>query len=49
MVDLFQYLGGIMAQDDNNIRAVRSQIKKARDVWALRKPDLGSREHSAQD
>ncbi len=33
-VDLFCYLGRIFAQDDNNVQAVRSQIKKARGIWA---------------
>jgi hypothetical protein len=33
-VELFRYLGRILGQDDNDIRAVRSQIKKARGIWA---------------
>ena len=33
-VDAFWYLGRILAQDDDDIRAVRSQIKKARGTWA---------------
>jgi hypothetical protein len=33
-VDLFQYLGLILAQDDDDIRAVRQQIKKACGIWA---------------
>ncbi len=33
-VDLFQYLGRILAQDDDDIRAVRQQIKKAWGMWA---------------
>ena len=33
-VDAFRYLGCIMAQDDDDICAVRSQIKKARGIWA---------------
>jgi hypothetical protein len=33
-VDSFQYLGRILAQDDNNVRAVRSQIKMAQGIWA---------------
>jgi len=33
-VESFHYLGRILAQDDNNVRAVRSQIKKARGIWA---------------
>jgi hypothetical protein len=34
-VDAFRYLKRIMAQDDNDVWAVRSQIKKARGIWAL--------------
>ncbi len=33
-VDLFQYLGQILAQNDDEIWAVRQQIKKARAIWA---------------
>jgi hypothetical protein len=33
-VDAFRYLGRIVAQDDDDICAVRSQIKKARGIWA---------------
>jgi hypothetical protein len=33
-VDLFWYLGRILAQDDDDIRAVRQQIKKAKGIWA---------------
>ncbi len=33
-VDLFQYLGRILAQDNDDVRAVRNQIKKARGIWA---------------
>ncbi len=33
-VDLFQYLGGILAQEDDDAQAVRQQIKKARGIWA---------------
>ncbi len=33
-VDSFRYLGRIMAQDDDDVRAVRSQIKKAQGIWA---------------
>jgi len=33
-VHVFRYLGHIMSQDDDNIRAVGSQIKKARGIWA---------------
>jgi len=33
-VDAFRYLKRIMAQDDNDVWAVRSQIKKARGIWA---------------
>ena len=33
-VELFRYLGRILGQGDNDIRAVRSQIKKAQGIWA---------------
>ncbi len=33
-VDLFQSLGRILAQDDDDVQAVRQQIKKAREIWA---------------
>ncbi len=32
-VDLFRYLGWILAQDNDDVRAVRQQIKKAREIW----------------
>ena len=33
-VESFQYLGRILAQDDDNVLATRSQIQKARGIWA---------------
>ena len=33
-VESFCYLGRILAQDDDDVRAVRSQIQKARGIWA---------------
>jgi hypothetical protein len=33
-VDSFRYLGRILMQDDQDVRAVRNQIKKARRTWA---------------
>ncbi len=33
-VDFFRYLGRILAQDDDDMWAVRQQIKKARGIWA---------------
>ncbi len=33
-VDLFRYLGQILAQDDDDVQAVRQQIKKACGIWA---------------
>ncbi len=33
-VDLFHFLGQILAQDDDDVRAVRQQIKKAQEIWA---------------
>ena len=48
-VDAFRYLGHIMAQDDDNICAVRSQIKKARGIWARQgKPNLACGKRPAQ-
>jgi hypothetical protein len=32
-VDLFWYLGRILAQDNDDVLAVRSQIKKAQVIW----------------
>jgi hypothetical protein len=31
---VFWYLGQILAQDDDDVRAVRQQIKKAQEIWA---------------
>ena len=33
-VAMFGYLGRILSQDDDDIRAVHNQIKKARGIWA---------------
>ncbi len=33
-VDSFRYLGWILAQDNDDVRAVRNQIKKAWGIWA---------------
>jgi len=33
-VKVFKYLGRLMAQDDDDIRAARNQLKKARSTWA---------------
>ncbi len=33
-VESFRYLGRILGLDDDDIRAVWSQIKKARGIWA---------------
>ena len=33
-VESFRYLGQILAQDNDDVRAVRNQIKKARGIWA---------------
>jgi hypothetical protein len=33
-VDSFQYLGRILAQDDDDVRAVRQQIKETQGIWA---------------
>ncbi len=33
-VEVFKYLGRMMAQDNNNVQAVRYQLRKARGTWA---------------
>jgi hypothetical protein len=33
-VEVFKYLGRMMAQDDNNVQAMRHQLHKARGTWA---------------
>ncbi len=33
-VEVFKYLGRLFAQDDDDIQAVREQIRKARGIWA---------------
>ncbi len=33
-MEVFKYLGRMMAQDDDDIQAVRSQLRKARATWA---------------
>ena len=33
-VEVFRYLGRLLAYDDNDLQAVRSNLKKARQVWA---------------
>jgi hypothetical protein len=33
-VGVFKYLGRMMAQEDNDIQAVRAQLRKARSTWA---------------
>jgi hypothetical protein len=33
-VDLFQYLGRVLAEEDDDVWAVRQQIKKAQGIWA---------------
>ena len=33
-VDAFQYLGQILTEDDDDIRVIRSQVKKSRCIWA---------------
>jgi hypothetical protein len=32
-VDVFEYLGRLLAQDDDDVQAVRAQICKARATW----------------
>jgi hypothetical protein len=33
-VEVFKYLGRLLAYNDNDARAVRGNLKKARGVWA---------------
>ena len=33
-VEVFKYLGRLMAQDDDNIQAIRPQLREARGTWA---------------
>jgi hypothetical protein len=33
-VEVFKYLGRMMAQDDNDIQAIWAQLRKARATWA---------------
>ena len=33
-VDVFKYLGRLLAQDDDDVQAIRAQIRKARATWA---------------
>jgi len=33
-VEVFKYLGRLLAQDDDDIRAIRAQLWKARGTWA---------------
>ena len=33
-VEVFQYLGRLLAHDDNDSQSVRSNLKKARSCWA---------------
>ena len=33
-VEVFKYLGRLLSFDDNDIQAVRSNLKKARKVWS---------------
>jgi hypothetical protein len=33
-IEVFKYLGCLLAQDDNNAQAIRQQLRKAREVWA---------------
>ena len=33
-VGVFKYLGRLLAQDDDDIQAIRAQLRKARATWA---------------
>ena len=47
-VEVFKYLGHLLAQDDDDMQAIRQQLRKARGVWArvgqvLRGENVGPR------
>ncbi len=47
-VEVFKYLGRLLAQDDNDAQAIRQQLRKAQSVWArvgqvLRGENVGHR------
>ena len=47
-VEVFKYLGHLLAQDDNDTQAIQQQLQKARGVWArvgqvLRGENVGPR------
>ena len=47
-VEVFKYLGRLLAQDDNDAQAIRQQLQKAQSVWAcvgqvLRGENVGPR------
>jgi hypothetical protein len=33
-VEVFKYLGRLLSQDDDDIQAIRAQMRKARATWA---------------
>ena len=33
-VEVFKYLGRLLAQDDDDLQAIRNQMRKARGTWA---------------
>ena len=33
-VDVFRYLGRLLVQDDDNIQAIHTQLRKAQGTWA---------------
>ena len=33
-VNVFKYLGRLLSQDDDDVQAVRAQLRKARSTWA---------------
>ena len=53
-VEVFKYLGRMLAQDDNDIQAIRAQLRKARATWArvrqvLRSEKVGGRFGGVRD
>ena len=33
-IEVFKYLGRLLAQDDDDAQAIRQQLRKARGIWA---------------
>ena len=44
-VEVFKYLGRLLAYDDNDTQAVRGNLKKARGIWARLSRTIGQKMH----